>query len=90
VVGGPPLANSPTGERFRYYLYCRQRASGAASQRARSVAEPDWFTPYCPLRHVTSEYPPPCCCTAIRYRRTLSAVGAHAQALRHRGWRTNC
>jgi acetyl esterase/lipase len=59
VVGGPPLANSPTGERFRYYLYCRQRGTWPQEVSGRHpAAEPDWFIPYCPLRQVTPDYPP--------------------------------
>ncbi len=59
VVGGTPLASSPFGERFRYYLYCRQRGIWPQEVSGHDpVAEPDWFTPYCPLRQVTPDYPP--------------------------------
>jgi len=59
AVGGPPLANSPFGERFRYYLYCRQRGIWPQEVSGHDPAtEPDWFIPYCPLRQVTPDYPP--------------------------------
>jgi acetyl esterase/lipase len=58
VVGTAPLAGSG-GERFTFYLYTRQNGAWAKEVAGHDPArEPDWFTPYCPLRNVDADYPP--------------------------------
>lgn len=59
LVGGPPLSADAGGQRFRFYLYCRQQGIWPQEVGGHDPAqEPEWFTPYCPLCMVTPEYPP--------------------------------
>jgi len=59
VVGGEPLSHSAFGERFRYYLYCRQQGIWPQEVSGHDpTVEPAWFVPYCPLRQVAAHYPP--------------------------------
>lgn len=59
-VGTMPLTEpSPQSRRGQFYLYCRQQGlwpvevSGHDPRR-----EPKWFDAYCPIRNVSTEYPP--------------------------------
>ena len=68
VTVGPPTPNSGgvkaisengSGDRFRFYLYCRQ--NGLWPQKVAGFdpdKEPRKFDPYCPVRNVTIKYPP--------------------------------
>jgi acetyl esterase/lipase len=54
-----PLAEAEYGERGRFYLYCRQ--NGLWPEKVLGVdphENPDAFTPYCPVKNVTADYPP--------------------------------
>ncbi|HZP83112.1 MAG TPA: alpha/beta hydrolase [Chthonomonadaceae bacterium] len=61
-VGGPPLSGVSWSEsegRGRFYLYCRQQGLWPLEVGGHDPAmEPDAFTPFCPVRQVTPEYPP--------------------------------
>ena len=58
-VGNRAIAEDPHGSRGPFYLYCRQlglwpkEVAGHDPDR-----EPKAFDPFCPLRNVTSDYPP--------------------------------
>jgi acetyl esterase/lipase len=59
VVGGPVLSESGANDRFRFYLYCRQQGLWPQEVTGRDPhTEPDAFAQWCPLRNVTSDYPP--------------------------------
>jgi acetyl esterase/lipase len=56
---GFPCGAPPPARRFRFYLYCRQqglwpREVAGIDPRTSSKA----FDPFCPVRNVTSDYPP--------------------------------
>jgi acetyl esterase/lipase len=54
-VSEPPAPN----RRGRFYLYCRQNGIWPNEVAGHDPhAEPRWFDPYCPIRHVTAKYPP--------------------------------
>ena len=59
-VGSTALAEPPDkNQRGQFYLYCRQQGiwpNRVAGHDARQ--ESKWFDPYCPIRHVTAQYPP--------------------------------
>jgi acetyl esterase/lipase len=62
AVGGPVISQ-PTGAgaqaRGRFYLYCRQNGLWPREVVGHDPdAEPGAFAPFCPVRHVTPEYPP--------------------------------
>ena len=55
VVGGSIVAGTP----WRFYLYCRQQGIWATMVTGHDPdKEPEWFTPFCPIRNVTKDYPP--------------------------------
>lgn len=59
VVGGPPISENAPGDRFKFYLYCRQ--NGLWPKEVAGFVpdkEPKRFIPYCPVRNVTHDYPP--------------------------------
>jgi acetyl esterase/lipase len=61
VTGGAAIAETPRGgpDRFRFYLWCRQ--NGFWPKEIMGVdpkVDDAAFTPYCPERNVTREYPP--------------------------------
>lgn len=59
AVGTAIISEPPGGNRGNFYLMCRQRGiwpnevSGHDPRK-----EPKWFDPYCPIRNVTTAYPP--------------------------------
>jgi len=60
AVSGPPLVDIPDGNpRGRFYLYCRQNGLWPQEVAGHDPeTEPEAFDPYCPIRNVTSDYPP--------------------------------
>lgn len=59
VVGGRVLSGSPIFPRVTFYNYCRQ--NGLWDQAVTTFdpqAEPEKLEPFCPVRHVTKDYPP--------------------------------
>lgn len=59
-VGGPPLSGSDWGlGRERFYLYCRQQGRWPLEVGGRDPhREPEAFALWCPVRNVTTDYPP--------------------------------
>lgn len=46
-------------QRFRFYLYCRQQGIWPKEVTGHDPGvEPKWFDRYCPVRNVSSKYPP--------------------------------
>jgi acetyl esterase/lipase len=64
VVGTAPLAGSQLGEagapdRFRFYLYCRQRGFWPQAVTGYDpVTDRAVFVPFCPVEQVAADYPP--------------------------------
>jgi len=60
AVGGPVIATSTgTDNRHRFYLYCRQQGIWPQEVVGHDPdTEPDAFTAFCPVRNVSSDYPP--------------------------------
>ena len=62
AVGQMPLsASDPSNndQRGRFYLYTRQRGQWPQALTGHDPArEPAYFDPFCPVRHVTADYPP--------------------------------
>ena len=60
VVGSTAISDPPqTPDRGRFYLYCRQNGLWPKEVTGHDPrSEPKWFDRYCPIRNVTSEYPP--------------------------------
>jgi acetyl esterase/lipase len=60
AVGTAPISDPPPGnQRDRFYLYCRQNGLWPIQVCGHDPQTEDkWFTPYCPIRNVTSKYPP--------------------------------
>lgn len=59
AVGGPVVSESPFNQRYRFYIYCRQHGIWPKEVCGHDPdKEPNWFTPYCPIRNVTKKYPP--------------------------------
>jgi acetyl esterase/lipase len=59
AVRQTPLAESEGGNRFLFYLYCRQHGlwpQEVAGQDPRQ--NPGWFSQYCPIQNVTGKYAP--------------------------------
>jgi acetyl esterase/lipase len=55
VLSEPPAPN----QRGRFYLYCRQNGIWPNEVAGHDPhTEPKWFDPYCPIRNVTTKYPP--------------------------------
>jgi dipeptidyl aminopeptidase/acylaminoacyl peptidase len=45
-------------DRLRFYVYCRQQGLWPKEVTGHDPdAEPEWFTPFCPVRNVSPEYP---------------------------------
>jgi acetyl esterase/lipase len=59
-IGKTPLSDPPAGDlRDKFYLYCRQNGLWPREVSGHDPrAEPQWFERYCPIRNVTSQYPP--------------------------------
>jgi acetyl esterase/lipase len=60
VVGTAPISEPPQGnQRDKFYLYCRQNGLWPTLVTGHDPhTEGEWFTPYCPIRNVTANYPP--------------------------------
>ncbi len=64
LVGGPVITGTPFEgrqfqERYRFYLFCRQQGLWPKEVTGHDPdTELEWFTPFCPLLNVSSEYPP--------------------------------
>jgi acetyl esterase/lipase len=59
AVGREPLANGDEGRRFAYYRYTRQRGLWPKVVTGRDPdREPRAFDPWCPVRNVSTEFPP--------------------------------
>ena len=59
-VGTTPISCvEGSNNRFRFYLYCRQNGLWCKEVAGHDPhAEPDAFAPFCPVHHVTKDYPP--------------------------------
>jgi len=60
-VGGPEISETDlqSPERGAFYLYCRQQGSWPREVSGHDPeAEPEFFTPFCPLQNVTPDFPP--------------------------------
>jgi acetyl esterase/lipase len=58
-VGGPVIAGSFSEQRWLFYLFCRQRGLWPKEVAGHDPhTEPQAFEEYCPVRHITKEYPP--------------------------------
>jgi acetyl esterase/lipase len=54
-----PLSASEGGNRFLFYLYCRQHGLWPREVAGQDPREnPSWFSPYCPIQRVTRDYAP--------------------------------
>jgi acetyl esterase/lipase len=59
VITGTPFEGSQFQDRSRFYLFCRQQGLWPKEVTGHDPdAELEWFTPFCPLRNVSPEYPP--------------------------------
>jgi dipeptidyl aminopeptidase/acylaminoacyl peptidase len=60
AVGTAPISDPPEGnQRDKFYLYCRQHGLWPTLVTGHDPhTEGEWFTPYCPIRNVTANYPP--------------------------------
>ena len=59
VVGGKVLSGSPIFPRVTFYNYCRQNGLWPKEVAALDPdTEPEKLERFCPVRHVTKEYPP--------------------------------
>ncbi len=58
TVGETPLS-AGEDSRDAFYIYCRQSGAWSSEIMGRDPREePEFFKPYCPLRNITSAYPP--------------------------------
>jgi acetyl esterase/lipase len=59
-VGEVAVSDPPSdSERDWFYLYCRQQGRWLVEVTGHEPRDnPDWFTPYLPIRNITGEYPP--------------------------------
>lgn len=59
-IGKTPLSDPPPNNvRDKFYLYCRQNGLWPKEVSGYDPhADPQWFDRYCPIRNVTSQYPP--------------------------------
>jgi dipeptidyl aminopeptidase/acylaminoacyl peptidase len=59
AVGSRAIADDPGGTRGPFYLYCRQHGLWPKEVTGHDPdREPRAFDPFCPIRNVTSDYPP--------------------------------
>ena len=59
VSGGFPCGTEPPDRRRRFYLYCRQQGLWPKEISGLDPhTDPKAFYPFCPVRNVTSDYPP--------------------------------
>jgi acetyl esterase/lipase len=58
-VGKIPLSGSEGGNRFLFYLYCRQHGLWPQEVAGQDpLQNPGWFSPYCPIQNVTASFAP--------------------------------
>ncbi len=59
-LAAPPIQDPSAGvDRSTFYLYCRQHGLWLQEVTGHDPAlEPVWFDPYCPVRNISSTYPP--------------------------------
>ena len=58
-VGQLPLSGSSQGNRFLFYLYCRQQGLWPEQVAGQDPHQnPAWFSRYCPIQNVSGAYPP--------------------------------
>lgn len=59
-LAAPPLQDPAVGiDRSVFYLYCRQQGLWLAEVTAHDPREdPSWFDAYCPVRNITTAFPP--------------------------------
>jgi acetyl esterase/lipase len=58
-VGGPVIAESQSDQRWLFYLYCRQQGLWPKEVTGYDPhTEPQAFEQFCPVRKVTTDYPP--------------------------------
>jgi acetyl esterase/lipase len=60
AVGTAPISDPPQdNQRDKFYVYCRQNGLWPTLVTGHDPhTEGEWFTPYCPIRNVTANYPP--------------------------------
>jgi acetyl esterase/lipase len=59
IITGTPFEGSLVEERWRFYLYCRQQGIWPTEVTGHDPdIESKWFNPFCPIRNVTTDYPP--------------------------------
>jgi acetyl esterase/lipase len=59
AITGTPSEGSLVEERMRFYLHCRQQGTWPTEVTGHDPdKEPEWFSPFCPIRNVTAGYPP--------------------------------
>ena len=59
LVGGKVLSESPLFPRVLFYNFCRQNGLWPKEVAALDPNNgPEKFAPFCPVRHITKEYPP--------------------------------
>jgi acetyl esterase/lipase len=59
VITGTPFEGSQFQDRCRFYVFCRQQGLWPKEVTGHDPdSESEWFTPFCPLRNVSAEYPP--------------------------------
>jgi acetyl esterase/lipase len=60
VIGSSPASEAPgPSERGMFYLYCRQQGRWPIEVTGHDpLTEADWFTPFLPVRNVSTDYPP--------------------------------
>ena len=59
AVGGKVLSESPDFPRVMFYIFCRQNGLWPKEVAALDpTKEPEKFERFCPVRHITKEYPP--------------------------------
>jgi acetyl esterase/lipase len=56
---GTVTTDGAGGQRFRYYLHCRQTGRWPLEVAGHDPdRDAEWFAPYCPLQNVDADYPP--------------------------------
>lgn len=59
AVAAQPISEETGRPRGKFYLYCRQNGLWPREVTGHDPAsEPGFFSPYCPVRNVTRQYPP--------------------------------
>lgn len=85
-VQGPVISEPYAGRgKEKFYLYCRQHGRWLQEVGGHDpVADPAFFVPYCPLLHVTPDYPPTLllhgdCDTDVPYAQSVLMADALAE-----------